>query len=436
MAQETISGGEFINDLPFGSLPYGFYLTLGDLPLESWDTQTVDYESERIALRFKSAEGSAIVYNEARAGDGEPEGYTNGALGITGPKAGVKMTVKWNDKWNSGSGGGFTETNFLDASFSYTGGTATKSDDVDYRLISAKTETQSQNAQESRFTSKERNDLTFSNAAYVLQYKGSSSDTYVRDSASQAATVSEWSTTLSRYSFRDIEANLSLDFSGVFKTDEVAGEVSADIKNIRYVDADLSVTTKKLKLVTSLEEFSALPDIGPEEGADFGLIAAGIPTVSEYFLSKSGDNIVTVKTDDGIAIDAGAGNDRLTGGGGDDTLIGGEGRDVLTGGRGNDSFVLRFSDYDFSSSKSVLADTVTDFKFNGTETDSLVLDGFGSVAVVKNLAEARKLGTDATVVYETASGRLWYNEDGDAALVGALNFATVRGIPAAYWEVE
>lgn len=91
------------------------------------------------------------------------------------------------------------------------------------------------------------------------------------------------------------------------------------------------------------------------------------------------------------------------------------------------------SDFDFTSAKTVLADTIVDFKYTATEKDSLSLEGFGSMAVFQTVALAKKAGSTANVIYESKTGNFWYNEDGDSALVGALLFANAKGIPDTYW---
>ena len=147
-------------------------------------------------------------------------------------------------------------------------------------------------------------------------------------------------------------------------------------------------------------------------------------------LILQGNNVIVIKSQDGYEFDAGAGNDKLTGGKGDDVLIAGAGKDTLIGGSGSDTFVLRKSDYDFSSVKTVLADTISDFKFvSGGEQDEVSLEDFGEKASFKTIAAAKAAKSTANVIYESSTGKLWYNEDGDSGLVGILNFATVKGIP-------
>ena len=91
------------------------------------------------------------------------------------------------------------------------------------------------------------------------------------------------------------------------------------------------------------------------------------------------------------------------------------------------------SDFNFASSKTVLADTITDFKYTATEQDSIVLKGFGDVEAYKTLALAKTAKSTAEVIYESGTGKFWYNEDGDSALAGAMAFATIKGIPDTYW---
>ena len=176
--------------------------------------------------------------------------------------------------------------------------------------------------------------------------------------------------------------------------------------------------------------WDAVPDVVAKAG-NFETIKRNLPEFSAIFLS--GDNTIAIKSKLGISIDAGAGNDSITGGIGNDTLNGGAGRDRVTGGKGDDIFKISKSDYDFTSAKTVLADTIADFKYTATEKDSLTLDGFGDVDVFQTIALAKKAGSTANVIYESKTGNFWYNEDGDSALVGALMFANAKGISDTYW---
>jgi Ca2+-binding RTX toxin-like protein len=108
------------------------------------------------------------------------------------------------------------------------------------------------------------------------------------------------------------------------------------------------------------------------------------------------------------------GNDRLSGGGGADILHGGKGMDVLTGGAGADSFVFQTA---LSAGRNV--DTIADF----AGEDFIVLDRsvFTAAGPQARLAgDAFTVGTAAAdaedrLVYDQATGRLFYDADGSGA---------------------
>ncbi len=426
MAQETITGNDWLASLPFNDIPLGMHLSVGGLVFENWDTQTYDPDSSRTLFRFKSSEGSTANFSETSTGSEDTSGTNAGTLAIASATSGVNITATWSDQWTTSS-----ERYSTDISFRNTGGTATAADDVTYRLVESSSESSSNTASGSTGQFSERLSLAFASARYVFQFEQATSGNWTWSNAAQATIAGRYSGTVSKYNFREIDSQLSLSMTAAIVGEEATGQISINLKNVRYAQDDFSVTTAKFAFTMREEEFASLPPVTPEDGVDLGAISANIGVFHQFVMR--GDNTIAVTSATGAEIDAGAGNDRLTGGAGDDTLIAGAGRDALSGGRGNDTFVLRFSDYDFSTAKSVLADTVADFKFTATEQDSILLEGFGEVVAFKTLADARTAGTDATVVYESSTGKFWYNEDVDAALVGALNFATVKGIPANYW---
>ncbi|SFV17092.1 type I secretion C-terminal target domain-containing protein [Pseudoduganella namucuonensis] len=112
-----------------------------------------------------------------------------------------------------------------------------------------------------------------------------------------------------------------------------------------------------------------------------------------------------------------AGNDNLFGNAGNDTLAGGLGGDTLTGGAGGDSFVFD------SAPGGENIDTLVDFS---SGTDVIVLDddiftAFGAVqstalAVTAFVAGTAALDADDRIIYDQASGKLYYDSDGSGAL--------------------
>ena len=115
----------------------------------------------------------------------------------------------------------------------------------------------------------------------------------------------------------------------------------------------------------------------------------------------------------------GAGSDALIGAAGNDTLIGGAGSDVLAGGAGADIFV-------FESILGISIDTITDFNvvadtirlanavFTTLETGIL---GEGAFIV-----GAAATDEDQRIIYNLATGALFYDADGTGA-TAAVQFA-------------
>ncbi len=118
----------------------------------------------------------------------------------------------------------------------------------------------------------------------------------------------------------------------------------------------------------------------------------------------------------------GAGADRLDGGDGADQLSGGGGYDTLAGGAGADSFL-----FDATPQSGVV--TIEDFV---SGQDRFLLDA-GSLAGLSTgrLSEdafvtgGRALDAEDRILYDPATGRLWFDADGSGA-GAAIRFAAVR----------
>jgi serralysin len=122
----------------------------------------------------------------------------------------------------------------------------------------------------------------------------------------------------------------------------------------------------------------------------------------------------------GDALNGGAAADRLIGGAGADTLDGGTGRDVLTGGTEADIFVIS------SIPPAADVDTVSDFlpgedrillslaALDPGGTSGLVAGSLADQAgrFAANLTGAATTRGLAQVVYETDTGRIWWDADG------------------------
>ena len=141
----------------------------------------------------------------------------------------------------------------------------------------------------------------------------------------------------------------------------------------------------------------------------------------------------------GEALNGGNGNDLLFGNGGNDTvmsggagndlMVGGTGNDTMNGGNGNDTFV-----FNTALSAATNVDTITDF--NASTADKITLDDdiFSAFAVVADTtlvaanfrasAGGNAADGDDFILYDTATGNLFYDADGSGAGL-RVQFATL-----------
>jgi Ca2+-binding RTX toxin-like protein len=122
--------------------------------------------------------------------------------------------------------------------------------------------------------------------------------------------------------------------------------------------------------------------------------------------------------------------DLITGSAGNDILIGGGGGDTLTGGGGADKFVF-LSPTDGGANGDLIVDFVTNL-VNGSDELDFDTVGFAalqwsgtSLAAGQLLSGAGLTATSANsasvhLIYDTTSGRLWYDADGQGGQSGTL----------------
>ena len=157
---------------------------------------------------------------------------------------------------------------------------------------------------------------------------------------------------------------------------------------------------------------------------------------SDLLYGGDGDDFLVGGTN-GDTLNGGNGADTLTGGAGDDGLSGGAGKDVLSGGDGfdflrggldNDTLTGGAGNdvFNFNFLGSANADRITDF-VHGTDRIGLDSATFAAVHAALDKGEFR-LGAaaqdgDDRIIYDQASGRLFYDPDG--TLHGAQSAAPV-----------
>lgn len=151
-------------------------------------------------------------------------------------------------------------------------------------------------------------------------------------------------------------------------------------------------------------------------------------SASSHGLSGRGGNDTLIGNAGGDGLDGGAGDDWLEGG-----VDGGAEFDRLIGGAGRDSFVFR----EATPGGPIMDDAVNDF-ISGV--DRIVLDAHAMSALGASgsftAADARFWSStagaahdaDDRVIYNTATGDLWYDADGNGTNA-ALRIATLEGTP-------
>ncbi len=138
------------------------------------------------------------------------------------------------------------------------------------------------------------------------------------------------------------------------------------------------------------------------------------------------------------SLSGGGGNDTIRGGGSADSLSGGAGNDRLYGGTGNDSLAGGSGQNAFYFQTALDArnnvDTITDFSpaYDTIFLDRAVLSGIAADGALA--ASAFRTGTaardaDDRLLYDAASGRIYYDSDGSGAAAAILFAQVSAGTP-------
>ena len=165
--------------------------------------------------------------------------------------------------------------------------------------------------------------------------------------------------------------------------------------------------------------------------------AAGLGNDSySNFEGVIGTNFVDVLTGSTAAdvLRGGGGNDIIVGGAGDDRIVGGTGADTLTGGADNDTFV-------FDSAPNAV-DSITDFDASGSVANGDLIEfslaaftglttASGSTLAAAEFASSNgggagdTVGAGVHVIFDSATGNLYYDADGGSALSGRTLVANI-----------
>ena len=353
MAQVDYTGEEFLGvlqaDIVNDALPFPSYLTFGALPEESWNSQSFDNKAPRLSLGWKSTQGSSISVSSKASGD-DANGTSKATIKVTSKHSGILITSSWNNSWSP-----TTDNKSTIIDWSNTGESPGKDDDFSYRWAYSQ-----KFFRNDAFPGSTVISLDFSNSDYVFkweEYTNGKSD--------------NWKTTISKYSYKDLQANQTFNLSGSLSANTKSNEFKITASNVKYTTDAYTIFTGSYSSIVSKETWDALPQLtsGAESLAEIGV---GIVAWVEIFASAN--NKINLTGAEGSAIDAQAGNDTIVGGISDDTIQGGAGVDQLTGGGGGDVFVFRAGESALAAKKS---DQIKDFKL--TDGDQLKLEGLAEI---------------------------------------------------------
>jgi hypothetical protein len=151
-----------------------------------------------------------------------------------------------------------------------------------------------------------------------------------------------------------------------------------------------------------------------------------------------GDNTIKISGQNySTTVNAGLGNDTVVGSDGNNSIAGGKGTNTLTGGVGDDTFIFRKSDYVSTSAKNLTGIKITTIKdFDSVvEGDKISLEGFSSseFATDKTLAAAQAANDEATIIFESGTKTLWFDQDGASGTdYKAVKIASIVGTSDKY----
>ena len=143
---------------------------------------------------------------------------------------------------------------------------------------------------------------------------------------------------------------------------------------------------------------------------------------------NSGNNIIT-GNDAANKVSGGAGKDTLHGGGGNDIVIGGAGNDTLDGGTGADQFLFNAALSAKTNHDNIVGFSVADDTIALDQTYFAAIASLGTLSSSAFFTGLAAHDSDDRIVYDSASGNIYYDPDGNGPLAQIL-FAHVTAATA------
>jgi RTX calcium-binding nonapeptide repeat (4 copies) len=347
MTTKTISGTDFLIDRfadvtdPNNGWPLSGHLDISSYLSDDWNSLSYDPDAAKVALSFKSVQGSTLRFNKVQSENGT-SGESSTAITIS-TNRGDSSVVNMSDRWSSS---GSSATGMVN--WKYVGDPSDKSDDFSYRVQSAFTASEASG----KNSNSNSTSVTFANADYKFNLSIVRSDNW--QSADVGKSIDTSSDVFSRYELIDVTNEFGLKFSGSVINDDIAGTASVNIKGVKMDTSSYTMTVANHKETFDQSLLQGLPVLPKNNLSEL----YGAFSQLEAVLMRA-DNHIRITSVDGVTLDTGKGNDTIIGGKSDDILTGGIGRDSMNGGSGADIFSFAASDSGLSSS---LADVITDFK--------------------------------------------------------------------------
>jgi|GEM_PF-5229842 len=206
----------------------------------------------------------------------------------------------------------------------------------------------------SAFYSEDFDSKVSTNSVYSL-YRSSEVSFTATSTSSEIYENGSWqvNNSLSNYKYNDISSGYSLSIASYSLAGNKDGGITQSgnwvnmhlkASNLKFSSDDLSVSTANFDADLNQDQIDKF-----NENIKAGIVRVDISdpqSTAPYSANAlvnatmSGNNNIKVNNENGYFVDAGDGNDKITGNIGDDSLLGGNGIDTMLGGGGDDTYIL------------------------------------------------------------------------------------------------
>jgi Ca2+-binding RTX toxin-like protein len=166
---------------------------------------------------------------------------------------------------------------------------------------------------------------------------------YVKYDQSGNYVIKDISFDTASYKFKDKTSGFEFSFTTKDKLNFVTNKSELIWTNVSIKSADLVITGKSVKITDMTAEAVDKINFGSEIGENLAGVEQNINDIILPFINFATDEVlefdngIIIGTSSGLEVDAGAGNDTVTGNSGADDITGGAGNDSINGGNGNDT---------------------------------------------------------------------------------------------------